>query len=1208
MTPEKFREFLQQQILVIDGATGTMIQSFEFGPEVYGGEAFQMLSDLLVLSRPEATKTVHRKYLEAGANAVETNTFGASPLRLQEFDFSQLNLAEFPEIEGVNNLCALSIEEITFLINQQAATLATEAIAEYKEDDLYDGRELFVLGSIGPSNWVLSSTHADLKKGSYEQIENNFYQQVKGLLAGGVDILLFETQQDILELKVAIFGAGRAMEEQGLKVPIIAQITVDKFSKMQIFHTDIKSAITTIQSIGVDAFGINCSIGPEQMEKTVRELSLFSQIPISVVPNAGLPESENGRTVFNLTPDTLAEYIKKFIEDYGVNIVGGCCGTTPDHIKAIVNKIKELKPKSRKILPGLYISGPQNAVRLDSSKDLIRFGERLNVRGSKKVREAVEGNDSIDQDILEEIISEQVDDLGLEVIDICMDSNIVDTASTLVEVIQAQTIDFKGAFCLDSFDVKALESAIKVYPGRPIINSISLEEYAPGVDKIDAVLAVTKAHAPVYICLTTGPNGPATTKEEKLNLAGQIIQKVQGKYNIKLEQLFIDINAFPIGSESVKGVNFALESLQSIPLIKSAYPGVQVSIGVGNLTNGLAKKPYMRKVLTSVFLDEARKRGMDAAIVNPNHYVPISSLPVSDYQLGLKIVLEHNLEAFSELEEVAELKRGGVAKKKIIYDDLPLTEAICLKIKNGFKEREKGELSFRGDSYLYQDLIVLQVAKVLEKMQPLKLINDYLMVAMEELGAGFAEGTVSLPHLLKSADVMKQVMGFLESYIKKSSDESDTANTVKGTIVLGTVYQDVHSIGKDLTKTLLENYGFKVIDLGVQVPLQKFIDIAKENKADTIGVSALLVQTSNHMITLSKMMKEQGMSHIPLLIGGAPVTTRHAAFVAMSGEESTEKIRDNVFYCNSAMTGVNVVTQLIDDTRKKELLTTNKKTLRESYEKGVSKLEKQDEMLRNLPRRKITFEHKHPQIEPIATPQLISFTMKEFQQHLDQKQLFALNWRFGGQGSWAKKGITEDDLKEKLQEWIYRIDSQGWLQPRGVFGLFPCRSDKKGKLRVYDPQSGKQIETFVFNDIIGQGKKNVVNMSQYFSPDRMDVVGVQLTSAGPHVADIVKMLGGKKDDQEAAWLLQGLAGRVAEDLAEVVNHILEKTVWGAEGGHSTRFSPGYPALVDLSNNRVCADLLNATQELGIKITESFEFHPTETTAAVVCFHPDSGYH
>ncbi|MCB1083966.1 MAG: homocysteine S-methyltransferase family protein, partial [Simkania sp.] len=558
-----------------------------------------------------------------------------------------------------------------------SSQIAQRAIERFKNAPEYDGRPLFVAGSIGPSNWVLSSTNANLKRGTFAQIQENFYHQVLGLIDGGADLLLFETQQDILELKAAIFGGKQALKEREKTLPIMAQVTVDQFSKMQIFNTDIHAALTTIEGLGIQVFGINCSIGPDLMIPTVKKLAEYASIPISVIPNAGLPVSEDGKTVFKFTPEKLAAHLKTFVEEYGINVVGGCCGTSTAHIQAIHQAIQGLKPKPRHSQQMTYISGPQNAVPLDSRENLIMIGERLNVRGSAKVKNAVENEDQIDDEALEEVVQEQIRDLGLDIIDVCMDSNVVNTEETLPRVIQSITHDFGGAMCIDSFSVEALEKAIEVYSGRPIVNSISLEEYAPGLDKIDAVLSFAEAHHPLYIALVTDVTGPATTAEEKYDFAKRIVEKTQSKYGVHPGRLFIDVNAFPIGSESVEGLNFSLESIKAIPLIKKIHPDIKTTIGVGNLTNGLAKKPYMRKVLTSVFLDEARKVGLDAAIINPNHYVPVSSLEPKDYELGLKVILERDMDAFAELEEIAQAKTGNAVEKRTTYDDLPLEEAIC---------------------------------------------------------------------------------------------------------------------------------------------------------------------------------------------------------------------------------------------------------------------------------------------------------------------------------------------------------------------------------------------------------------------------------------------------------------------------------------------------------------------------------------------------
>ena len=531
-------------------------------------------------------------------------------------------------------------------MNLEGCRVARKAIDSYKCGPDYDGRPLFIAGSIGPSNYVLSKTEAALNKATWGQIVDNNFKQVRGLIEGGADVLLFETQQDILELKASLIGANQAFEEAGETLPIIAQVTVDGFSKMQIFNTDIHAALIAVEGMGISAFGINCNTGPELMEKTVGTLSKICSLPISVVPNAGQPVSEDGKTCYKLEPEAMADYVERFVKELGVSIVGGCCGTTPEHIRSLSKRLKGVVPNRKRIRKRVFVSGPQEAVAIGSSDDLVRIGERLNVRGSKKVRDAVERDDGIQMDVLEEVVQEQVTDLGIEIIDVCMDSNIVETEKVLPKAIYELTSDFKGVMCIDSFSVEALQIAIESYPGRPIINSISLEEYQAGVSKLDAVLSQTKQHHPVYVALVNGPEGPGQTADEKFKLATEIVRQAKENHGVTPDQLLIDVNAYPIGSESLEGLNFCAETLKCLPLIKAIHPDLKTSVGVGNLTNGLASKPYMRKVLTSVFLDEARKAGLDCAILNPHHYVPLESLTESDVRLARKVILDRDMTAF----------------------------------------------------------------------------------------------------------------------------------------------------------------------------------------------------------------------------------------------------------------------------------------------------------------------------------------------------------------------------------------------------------------------------------------------------------------------------------------------------------------------------------------------------------------------------------
>lgn len=1176
-----FLETIKKQVVVFDGAMGTMIRNYNLGPKDFGGEEFEMLSDVLSLSRPDVIKDIHLEYFKSGCNGVETNTFGACPLRLKEFDFSNIDDSTFPKSAKELDLKNLSYEDITYYMNLRSCEIANEAIKEIKASKDYDGRPLFTIASIGPSNFVLSSTNADLQIGTWEEIEENFYIQAKGLIDGGADVFLFETQQDILEVKAAVSGAFKAMEEKGVKIPVMCQVTVNEHSRMQIFNTDIHAALTTMLGTGIDVFGINCSIGPDLMEPTIKKISEFSPLAVSVLPNAGLPESENGETVYKLSPKDLATYLENFVKEYGVNIVGGCCGTTPEHMKEVCKRLKDLAPFDNRKDDRLYLSGPQEAVVIDGSQELIRIGERLNIRGSKKVRDAVENEENIlDLHVLEEVVNDQVRDLGLSVIDVCMDSNQVETFDVLPEVIRGLTLDFGGIMCIDSFDGDALINAIKYYPGRPMINSISMESHG-NLTKADFILEKTAFHSPAYIALAADDEGPAVTADRKYEIAKQLVETA-AKYNIPGSQLLIDINAFPIGSESVEGMNFAMESLNSIERIKSLAPGLKTSIGVSNLTNGLAKKPYMRKVLTSVFLDEGRKRGLDAAIVNPNHYVPVNSLDKKDYEIGLKVVLEKDMDAYAKLEEIALVKKGKTVQKRSSYEGLTPADTVSEKIKDGYKTRKQGSLVYEGKEFIYSDTIVEEAALALKDITPLDFINDYLMEAMNVLGDRFAKGEASLPHLLKAADIMKEVMNFIE-WVMKGDDEE--TSEYKGIIVLGTIYQDVHSIGKDLTKTLFENYGYKVIDLGVQVPLEDYIDAAVKENADAIGMSALLVQTSNHMLSVVRMMRERAVD-VPVFIGGAPVNMKHAAAVAMAGADSMEDIKKDVFYCQTAMDSVNVIGRLLGPNRDK--------TIEDNKELLVSVLkeskEKEESVKKELPQKEISFDHSYD-IKPFA-PVVKKNEISKI--GIREKNLFLINWKH-------KVNDMKDCEKFKNAQadykfWKDKAIEENLINPSSVFGIFPCKRNGDN-IDIYDPENRDSMLASISTSIV-RGVKEQFKVADFISEDG-DFIGIQLVTAGTNVEKSVTDLT-QKGDSEGAHLLNGLANRIAEDLARDTHNHLRRVTKVEKG---SRYSPGYPG-IDIVENIKLHKLLGG-EKIGITVTKSGEFSPSCTTGAIVCFHPQA---
>lgn len=1206
----KFLDYIREHILIIDGATGTMVQDLNLGVEYYGGEPYRMLTDLINFSAPSAMESIHYTYFEAGCSAVETNTFGSSYLRLSEYDFTNLDTKVFSPNPYNLTLQKLTHKEWSYYLSRSGAEIACSARNEYRQSSRYDGRPLFILGSVGPSNRVLTFSRAGLTLSTFDEIRENFRIQVKGLIDGGVDVILFETQQDILELKAGIFGARDAMRETGKKLPIIAQVTVDPYARMQIFNTDILSALVSIEALGVDVFGINCSIGPDLMQTAVEKMSRYAHIPLSTIPNAGLPQSEGGKTVFRFDPKPFAEILSSLALNYGLNIVGGCCGTRPEHIAELVERLKGKKPATRKPSDMIFIAGVQNAVALDAERSLIRIGERLNVRGSKKVREAVETDNNIDMDTLEEVAREQINDLGCEIIDVCMDSNHVNTVQTLSRVVHQISADIKGAMCIDSFQPDALMEAVRYYAGVPILNSISLEEVEPGKTKLDILIPATKEFGCFYVALCTDSKGPADTVERKISLAKQIVEKAEN-YGVPAHRLFIDVNVFPIGAEPDETKNYALETLQGIEQVRKEIPHAFTIIGVGNLTNGLAQKPHMRKVLTSVFLDEARKRGLHSAILNPQHYVFVENLDPEDYRLAKKIIFERDMECFATLEERALSLKQKETVKKNNYDELPLETAICEKIKDGFKERGKGQIEFQGFIYEYQDLIVPQIAKALEKHEPLNFVSNYLMSAMQELGDMFGRGEVSLPHLLRSADVMKQAMGFIEGYLRykaKQEKQEQTSNTERGTIVLGTVFQDVHSIGKDLTKTLLENYGYKVIDLGVMVPLQEFIDQAKKHKADAIGMSALLVQTANHMITVARMSKEQGLN-IPILIGGAAVTPRHTAFVAMMGQEDINQMRPDVFYCRTAMDGVNIMNQITSSNETRvNLYQQNLETLKQRYQQATKRLHEDEQKLQTLPRRIITTPFPKYPSTPRFRRQIFQTSLSQFISYIDKNTLFSLNWKFGGKTSQEKAGHRTEDLEQLFQKWIHLAETQHWIEPQAIFGLFPAKSDGDF-VYVYDPSNPDEILSKIeFTTVIGAGEKDIVSGSQYFRPiedNNWDVIGIQISTAGPAIEHGLNHFK-EQGDSESCLFLQGLGDRIAEDTAEYIHRHLQDLLH-VPHEHGRRWSPGYPGMTNIMMNETILNILGGGESIGVSLLESGQFHPTCTTSAVISFHPDARY-
>ncbi|MCD6413070.1 MAG: homocysteine S-methyltransferase family protein [Elusimicrobia bacterium] len=1084
--------------------------------------------------------------------------------RIQDFDFSAFSDEKFGD-SGID-FSSAEPSEISYRLSRIGAEISKKAIGKYMKMAEYDGRPLFVFGSMGPSNRFLSPSPATLKRAEWEDIEKNYYFHSLGLIDGGADVLLLETQQDILEVKAAFSGCLLAMKERGKKIPLILQVTVDRFSRMSLFNTDILSAFVTVQDIGIDVFGINCSIGPDLMEPAVQKISKYSKVPFSVVPNAGLPFTKDGKVIYDFPPKKFAAIMERFALKYGANIVGGCCGTTPEHIREISKRVRGRKPAERKIDKRIFVSGPQNAVPINAG-GLLQIGERLNVRGSKKVREAVEKSKEIDFDALEEVKTGQ-EELGLKILDICLDSNAYDVKNAMRVVLSRLLPDFGGAFSIDSFDPEVFEAAVKVYPGRPILNSISLEKYGDST-KADVVIEKTVFHRPVYIAMLSDEGGPAKTAKQKLEIAEKLAGKCRS-YGVGFEDIFFDVGIFPVGSEGDAPVNFAVESLDAISLIAKLDKKAKTIVGVGNLSAGF--HPLVRRVLTSVFLAEAVSRGLAAAIVNPNNFIPVESIPSKERKLAERAIFGKDSDALDELERAASLKKGGrkislSSRAGKVYDSADRLEAVVARIKDGYRQSLRGKIERGEFNFEYSDGIIPLVFEIFSRKKPLDFVSENLISAMNELGDKFADGEVSLPHLLKSAQLMKYVMDFTESFLKFSGS-GEVAK--KGKIVLGTVFQDVHSIGKDLVKTLFENWGWEVIDLGSQVESGKFVEAAKKHRPFAIGMSALLVQTSNHMLTVAKMLEDENI-RVPILIGGASVNWEFAFKIASAVKKGA--LKEDVFYCKTAMEGVKFIEDLFSDREK--TVYSNRQRLFSHLESGqrVKSSEKISEKVPSF----------RPPLKFKTFVRMLNVPLNDIK--INYRLLFNLNWKFG-------KEKTETELARLAAEWIEKSAKNKWLGPAGVAGIFLCNgagdeiigysSDKKEMFRIR------------------------TKIARFFAPQDLgfDAVGLQLATAGA-MTDSVTADFERQNDFFSAHIFQGLANRLAEDTAEFLHNFLREAA-GVAQNTGIRVSPGYPAIKDMENNRVIYEVLKG-EKIGVKLTDAFGFRPLAATAAVVCFNPEASY-
>ena len=1148
---------LAQRVLVFDGAMGTNIQRQALTADDFGGARTEGCNDYLVLTRPDVVRGIHESFLAVGCDVVETCTFQSTPRRLKEW----------------------GLGDKVHALNVRAAQLARAAC-----DAAGNGRRRFVAGSIGPTGMLPSSDDPTLSAVTFAELVDDYYQQAKALVEGGVDLLLVETAQDILEVKAALAGFERLFADIGRRVPVQAQVTLDTSGRM-LLGTDIASAMTTLDSLGVDVLGLNCSTGPEHMREPIRWLSEHARRPVSCIPNAGLPlNTGSGDAVYPLEPEAMATALGEFVRDFGVRVVGGCCGTTPAHLDAVVRTVRALERGGpRRAAPHVpRVSSAMRALTLHQDPPPLLIGERVNAQGSRKVKQLLLSDD------YEGIVgvARQQADSGAHVLDVCVAlTERADEAQQMARVVKLLSMSVETPLMIDSTEAEVIARALEHVPGRAIVNSINMEN---GRARIEAVLPLVKLHGAAVVALTIDEAGMAKTRERKLEIARRIHDIAVHEFGLASEDLIFDDLTFTLATGEAEWVDSAAETIEGIRLIKRELPGVLTSLGVSNVSFGLA--PAARAVLNSVFLHHCVQAGLDMAIVNPAHIRPYAELSLEERALADDLVFNRRpdaLQRFIEFSASADPASPGTADASAESDlaalgpDGRIHWQILHRKKDGIED-------------------ALDAAGVRE--QPIRVLNEVLLPAMKEVGDKFGAGELILPFVLQSAEVMKRAVRHLEQFLERAEGYT------KGKVVLATVYGDVHDIGKSLVNTILSNNGYTVFDLGKQVPVNTIIDKAVEVGADAIGLSALLVSTSKQMPICVQELDRRGLK-VPVLIGGAAINRRfgrRALFV--DGERA---YAPGVFYCKDAFEGLDSVEALMDPDRREAFVTGNLDGarrdvfLRSAVGKDIAA--GTDATTRS----EVATDNAIPEAPFFGARVLHDIPLDEVLALLDLDELFRLQW--GGRGSGeAFDATVRDEFRPTLERLSASARAERWLVPRAAYGFFPVQS-QGNSLIVYDAAAYgsdggalREVARFKFPRQDGRERLCLADYFRSVESGDVDVAALQIVTVGDAAQRRFDELQSRSEYTEA-YYLHGLAVEAAEAVAEWMHRYVRRQL-GMAAGQGKRYSWGYPACPDLDDHATVFRLLPAAESLGIVLTTAFQLVPEQSTAAIIVHHPAAKYY
>ncbi len=1148
-----YLEAANHRVVIFDGAMGTSLQLADLGPDDFGGPALEGCNEALVLHRPDVVLGVHRSFLEAGVDVIETDAFGAFSVVLAEY----------------------GLADRTTEINLAAARLARQAVDAVSTAD----RPRWVAGNLGPGTRFPS-----LGQIPYVDLRDAYAEQATALLQGGVDLLVVETVYDLLQAKAALNACKRAMVATGRRVPLQVQVTIELTGRM-LPGTEIGAALTALDPLRPDVIGLNCATGPAEMGEAVRHLAQHARTPIAVQPNAGLPSVVDGAMHYDLTPEQLADHHERFVSELGVSIIGGCCGTTPEHLAAVVARCAKLTPAPRTVEHEPGASSIYSAVPFHQETSFLVVGERTNANGSKRFREAMLESD---WDTTVAIARDQVKE-GAHVIDVCVDYTGADGVADMDEVASRFATQSSVPLMIDSTEAPVVETALRHVGGRSVLNSVNLEEGDDPGGRLDRFLPLAREYGAAVVCTCIDTEGQARTADWKLRSARAIHDVAVERYGLEPSDLIFDPLVLPLSTGMEESRRDGIETIEGIRRIKAELPGVFTVVGLSNVSFGLT--PAARHVLNSMFLHECVEAGLDAAIVHAARIIPLSKIDDEVRQVCLDLIYDRRRDGYDPLQTLLSLFEG-VSAGTITAED-----------RSGWAvERRLEQRIVDGD----RNGLVEELDEALDAGHaPLAVVNDILLAGMKTVGELFASGEMQLPFVLQSAETMKAAVAHLEPKMEKSDQGG------KGTIVLATVKGDVHDIGKNLVDIILTNNGYEVVNLGIKVGIAEMLQAAEEKGADALGMSGLLVKSTLIMRENLEELNARDMAGLPVLLGGAALTRTYV-------ERDLRKVYDGrVFYGKDAFEGLRTVDRLME----------LKRTGEEDPDFGRAPGG------RNLPPRKsqaaaaavVDRPRRSPEVvtdNPVFVPPFLGhrvakgIALDDISTYLNKTSLYRNQWGYRPQS-----GEDDPAFKERvdavLRDEMDKAKAGNLLVPQASWGYFPANGDGDDLVIWTDDDRRTERTRFAFPR---QSKEPWLCIADFFRPvdsGEADYAALQLVTMGAEVSRRTAELFAENRYTEYLHL-HGLGVEMAEALAEYWHRRMREE-WGfaAEDGPSLlglfrqqyrggRYSWGYPACPDLEDNATAAELLHSP-EIGVAVSEGFQFHPEQTTIALVCHHPRAKY-